>query len=181
MPNKITDFNKKIAFLLDVIKRYDHYIGTTNFKVGLMMSFLAAVILGLIMRILALTSTKTEISITCTFACIFVFITIACSLYAVARLFRVVFPNLTTQAGSTSLIFFDDVSACRNGADGYFEKIVNASMEEIAKDMATQTYILAGIVKEKFQLLQSIVNFIKFTVLPLLAISIFFLIISGMQ
>ena len=45
-------FEGKCSFLFDVIKRYDHYIGTTNFKVGLLMSFVAAIILGLSIRII---------------------------------------------------------------------------------------------------------------------------------
>ena len=44
----------KTAFLFDVIKRYDHYVATTNFKVGLMMSFVGAIVLGLTIRVMSI-------------------------------------------------------------------------------------------------------------------------------
>lgn len=48
------NFKDKTAFLFDVIKRYDHYVATTNFKVGLMMSFVGAVVFGLIIRVMSI-------------------------------------------------------------------------------------------------------------------------------
>ena len=50
----------KSAFLLDVIKRYDHYIATTNFKIGLMMSFFGGVGLGLTIMEMSITPTQTS-------------------------------------------------------------------------------------------------------------------------
>ncbi len=42
----------KSSFLFDVLKRYDHYIATTNYKAGLLLSFIAAIILGLTIRLM---------------------------------------------------------------------------------------------------------------------------------
>ena len=54
MTYKENSTTNKQDFLFEVLKRYDHYIGTTNFKIGLIVSFLAAIILGLTLRIIVL-------------------------------------------------------------------------------------------------------------------------------
>ncbi len=167
--------NDKSTFLFDVLKRYDHYIGTTNFKVGLMMSFLLAVILGITLRVVVLGS-KVGINIILFWILLlFVFLTITSSLIVIFKLFCAVFPNTKNPNNYESMIFFGDVSTTQGGAVGYHEKIKNSSEEEILKDLAIQTFTVAEIATDKFKTLQVAVNIIKFCVLPLLFISIIFI------
>lgn len=44
----------KLSFLFDVMKQCDHYITTTNFKIGLMLSFIGAIVLELTIRVMSL-------------------------------------------------------------------------------------------------------------------------------
>ena len=181
LPDTKEHLKETSDFLFDVIKRYDHYIGTTNFKVGLMMSFLGTVILGLTVRIMLLNSVQGEISCFRLIAVAASILTILCSLIAAVKLLRVVFPNTKNENSSNSLIFFGDVDSCDNGAAGYFEKVKNADTEELVKDIATQTHNVAGVVNEKFRVLKTAVNMTIYLVIPLLGISLVLLIIEGIM
>lgn len=92
-------FKEKLDFLFNVINRYDHYIGTTNFKVGLMMSFVGAVVLGLTMRVMLIAAPKEECGVLYYFAIFSSLSTIVLSLLAAVNLLRVVFPNTNTHGG----------------------------------------------------------------------------------
>jgi len=176
MSNKLGD---KSAFLFDVIKRYDHYIGTTNFKVGLMMSFLGTIIIGLAVRIMLLTPIQGEISCIRYAAIAASILTILGALFSAFLLFKVVFPNTKNENGTESLIFFGSVASCSNGAQGYFEKVKNVEPANLLKDLAIQTYNVAGVVKEKFRVLKIAVNTVIYLVVPLLAVSLLLLIFEG--
>lgn len=168
----------KIDFMMDVIKRYDHYIATTNFKVGLMISFLATVILGLTIRVMMISP---EVTSNCISKIILMIVitTIILAIVAISQLIRVVFPNTNNGDVTDSLIFFGDVSNCDNGATGYYDKINDSDEEIRAKDLASQTYIVAGVVKEKFRVLKIASNLTMFGVLPLLAISLVLILTLG--
>lgn len=181
LPDKNENMKDKIAFLFDVIKRYDHYVGTTNFKVALMMSFIVTIILGLTIRVMLLTPDQNGSSCIYYAAIIFAGATILCSLLTAVNLFRVVFPNTKNEDSPNSLIFFGDVSVCKNGSDGYFEKVKNAEMDNLLKDLATQTYVVSGIVSEKFRILKIAVNITIYAIVPLLAITLLLLIIEGIK
>ncbi len=175
------ELKQKIVFLFDVLKRYDHYIGTSNFKVGLMMSFLATIILSLSVRILLLNSDGVNPSCIYYISILSTLSTIICSLFASIQLFRVVFPNTDNQSTHRSLIFYGDVSNCNNGSKEYFEAIKDIKLDDILQDIATQTYTVAEITNEKFRLLKFAINIIYFTVIPLLTISLILLIIQGIK
>ncbi len=162
----------RISFLFDVLKRYDHYIGTTNFKVGLTMSFLLTLILGLTLRLVMIGSGSDVNSFIHWLLLLAVMLTIATSLIAIFKIFNVVFPSLRSTSKCDSLIFFGDVSKNSGGPNGYCEKIKNSTDEALLKDLACQTFFVAEIVTEKFRLLQSAINIVKFGVIPLLAISL---------
>jgi len=166
---------EKVLFLFDVLKRYDHYIGTTNFKVGLLLSFLATVIILLSTRIMSLETSHISSTIVYIFALLFYGGTIISSLLAVNSLLTVVFPNTKNDIDSSSLIFYGDVSNTANGASGYFKKVKEATTEDLINDLATQTYIVAGIVDEKFKVLKKTVRIVRFAVIPFFLLSLLFL------
>ncbi|NVK25760.1 MAG: hypothetical protein HWE10_12600 [Gammaproteobacteria bacterium] len=169
---------EKTDFMMDVIKRYDHYIATTNFKVGLMVSFLATVILGLTIRVMMVPVEATSDCLS-KVVLLTVITTIIFSIIAVSQLVRVVFPNTSNDGITDSLIFFGDVSNCENGATGYYNKIDSSDEASRAKDLASQTYIVAGIIKEKFRVLKIASNLTMYCVLPLLAVSLVLILTLG--
>lgn len=176
---KEDDFGDKCAFLFDVIKRYDHYIGTTNFKVGLLMSFIAAIILGLSIRIILTEPSGSGCDYLYYLASASSLFTILLSILTAVNLLRVVFPNTKTDKNYESIIFFGDVCATDNGADGYVNKIKEATPDEIIEDLSKQTFIVAEIVCEKFRVLRIAVNIAIYGVVPMLAVSLFLLILNG--
>ncbi|WBU39674.1 MULTISPECIES: Pycsar system effector family protein [Marinobacter] len=176
---KEDNFENKRSFLFDVMKRYDHYIGTTNFKVGLLMSFIAAIILGLSIRIILTEPSKPDCNYLYHLASASSLLTIFLSILTAVNLLRVVFPNTKTDKNFTSMIFFDDVLATDNGADGYVKKIKEATPEEIIEDLSNQTFMVAEVVSEKFRVLKISVNIAIYGVMPMLAVSLLLLILNG--
>jgi hypothetical protein len=169
----------KTAFLLDIIKRYDHYVATTNFKVGLMMSFVGAILLGLTIRVMSITPSSSGCNYLYFAAIFFSTLTIFCSLLAVINLLRAVFPVTKTHDGEKSLIFFGDVANCENGIEGYTEKVGAASPEQLLEDLSKQTFIVAEIINEKFRILKISVRIIIYGVVPLLTVSLLLFIFHG--
>ncbi|AHI30190.1 Pycsar system effector family protein [Marinobacter similis] len=176
---KDDDFEDKCTFLFDVIKRYDHYIGTTNFKVGLLMSFIAAIILGLSIRIMLTEPSGSGCNYLYYLASASSLFTILLSILTAVNLLRVVFPKTKTDKNYKSMIFFGDVLATDNGADGYFKKIKEATSEQIIEDLSKQTFMVAEIVSEKFRVLKIAVNIAIYGVVPMLAVSLLLLILHG--
>lgn len=179
MSEENSQMKDKADFLLDVLKRYDHYVATTNFKVGLMMSFLGAVVLGLTIRVLLLDPIQGEISCTRYATIISIVLTIASSLYAAIQLLRAVFPSTKNEDGSGSLIFFGSVVSENENAEEYYKKVLSIEQEELLKDLSIQTYNMAGVVNQKFKVLKNAVNTMIFATIPLLAISLALLIAEG--
>lgn len=175
------NFKDKTAFLFDVIKRYDHYVATTNFKVGLMMSFVVAVLFGLVIRVMSINPVESGCNHLYFSVLLFSALTIFLSLAVAINLLRAVFPNTKTHDGDKSLIFFGDVATCENGIDGYKEKVEKASPEKLLEDLSKQTFIVAEIINEKFRILEIAVRIMVYGVIPLLAISLLLLILEGVK
>ncbi len=179
MDERNENFKEKTKFLFDVIKRYDHYVATTNFKVGLMMSFVAAIVFGLTLRVMSITPPSSGCNYIYYSAVISSALTVLLSLLAALNLFRAVFPNTKTNDSKKSLIFFGDVACCNNGIDGYMEKLKESTKKSLFEDLSKQTFIVAKIINEKFRVLKIAARIIIFGVIPLLAISLLLLILEG--
>lgn len=175
------NFKDKTAFLFDVIKRYDHYVATTNFKVGLMMSFVGAIVLGLTVRVMSITPVGSGCNYIYYSALLCSALTIVFSLSAAINLLRAVSPNTKTHGGEKSLIFFGDVATCENGVDGYQEKVETASPEQLLEDLSKQTFIIAEIINEKFRILKIATRIIIYGVIPFLVISLLLLMVNGVK
>ncbi|NWH06960.1 hypothetical protein [Desulfobacter latus] len=105
MKNGNLDYTQKASFLFEVIKRYDHYISTTNYKTALTMSFLSAVILGLTLRMLTLNTGNNSNGVAYYLIAFVVTLTVFTSLIAIFYLLKVVFPNTKNPISPKSLIF----------------------------------------------------------------------------
>jgi len=172
------DLKTKTEFMLDVMKRYDNYIATTNFKVGLMLSFLVTVIWGLTLHVKSVP--VPTVGMTCTYNIIIgsVVTTIVISLIAIIHLLRAVSPNTSSPKHTKSLIFFGDVSAYEEGTD-YYDEIMDTDTEKLANDLAVQTHAVAKIVSEKFRIIKLASNTIIFGVIPLVLCSLTLILILG--
>lgn len=171
-----SDIENKLSFLFDVIKRYDHYVATTNFKVGLMMSFVGAIVLGVFIQIIALTPSGNIIYCLAVQLSVFTIIT---SLIVAIHLLRVVFPNTKSHDLGKSLIFFGDVSKATDGPDGYVKLVEKATTKEVLEDLSKQTFVMAEIVNEKFRLLKLSVRMLMYGVIPLLGASLLLIILAS--
>ena len=77
------------------------------------------------------------------------------------------------------MIFFGDVASSHNGLDGYKKKVQEATAEKLLEDLSSQTFIVAGIINEKFRILKIAVTIIIYGVIPSLATCLMLLIIGG--
>lgn len=172
------DFKAKTEFMLDVLKRYDHYIATTNFKVGLMLSFLVTVIWGLTLHVKSVPVPTGEMACTYNIIISSVITTILISLIAIIHLLRAVSPNTNSPKHTKSLIFFGDVSAYETGTD-YYDDIMETDSENLASDLAIQVHTVAKIVSEKFRIIKLASNIVKFGVIPLVLCSLSLILTLG--
>lgn len=143
MSEENTLLSEKTEILLNVVRRYDHYVAAANFKASLMMSFLAAIAIAMIARVaLPAPSCKDFNYIGCA-ATVMVALTIISSLYVAIKLLLVVFPNTKNDGGDDSLIFFGAVAANYRNPNQYFNKIISVNSDDITRDLATQAYNMA--------------------------------------
>ncbi len=164
----------KIAFLFDVLKRYDNYIATTNFKSGLILSFLGVVILGVAKLAKDLTSGAYDCAYLVFIVCSI--LTIAFAMISIYKLLRAVTPRIMTS--SNSLIFFGSVSKLENSEE-YSNSINQLTEGDIIQDLSRQVYEVAKITNLKFIALKSTIKLIIFTVLPLLSLTLFLSLFVG--
>jgi hypothetical protein len=170
---------EKVSFLFDVLKRYDHYIATTNFKIGLLLSFIGVVVLGLAIRMIAIGPVQGDCGYMRYAVLISASITMLLSLASAISLLRAVFPNTETYDDYRSLIFFGDVARSENGAVGYMREMKEATLELLIEDLSKQTFVVAGIVNEKFRILKLAVRLLAFGVIPFLFVTILLFTLKG--
>lgn len=157
-----TEELKKITFLFDVIKRYDHYIGTINVKAGLLFSFIVVVIWNVTKNTIDLTSTGCVVKFLFLIA-FFILLSGAISTY---YLLSSIFPNLSSSSYKRSLIFYGDVSKKYVDKKEYVREVNLASAEDVLEDLAGQAHDLSNILLEKFSKQKQAVNCLKYAMLP---------------
>jgi len=170
----------KIGFLFDVIKRYDHYIATSNFKIGLTSSFLVAVIVLLFKIFESLTKLNLSDNWNYAFLALLT-LTLICCVFSFINIFRAVHPSLDSSENKHSAIFYGDVITTNNGETGYYENIQKMNENEFLKDLAFQTYQVANITNDKFKKIGRAINIVLYGVLPLLTITILCFLFKGLN
>lgn len=149
---------QKIKNQFEVIKRIDVYIGTTNTKCMIIMSYCAAII-ALIFSLLGkidLACTTTPFVVSLGLSCGLSLITaVICMLMACLTIFPVTFSSPNKYKGE-SLIFYGDIASTEGGADAYIRKVNAISDEEYLDDLSDQVFTLAKIVSRKFSLIQNL-------------------------
>lgn len=167
----------KIKFLWDVIKRYDHYINSTNTKASLILSFCAAILIGLILKTKDILVQFESGLLTC-IAPILLIVTLIFNIKAIYHSLKTVFPKTSSYTAGLSVIFYNDVANIEKKANGYYEKITNLTEEQVIKDLSFQAYELSIITTDKFEELKKSVTaiklFITISIIPfVISISIF--------
>jgi hypothetical protein len=165
---------QKVSLLLDVIKRYDTYIISTNAKASLIIAF-NSLVLGIVLLkfgdIIGFYSTPNSK----TFAGFVLLIITASTLLSLFYVFQVVYPFFGTTTDNkkqkSSLIYFGSVS--NMSADEYIEKISNSSLTQLIEDLATQATILAGGLQEKMLKMRYSIKAISLTMLLILLLALF--------
>ena len=164
-------YKYKISILLDIIKRYDTYIVSTNAKASLIIAFnsliMGAVILkfGDIIGFYSTPNMKILVG--------FLLVTITGStLLSLFFVFGVVYPffgnTSEDKKQNTSLIYFGSVSEMSNIE--YMDKISNTTLEQFASDLSTQATILARGLKEKMQKMRNSINAITFSIVIIMTL-----------
>lgn len=143
---------QKTKNLLEVLKRLDVYIGTTNTKCAVVMSYCAAVI-GLTTLLISRAATDIshpEFLVFIGLLSTMVFASsVACMWMAISVIFPVTFSSPKKHVGN-SVIFFEDISATGNTPSKYCEKIRDISDAAFLDDLSDQVFTLSKIVSEKF-------------------------------
>jgi len=162
------NLDDKISYQFDVIRRYDHYIGTTNFKIGLLLSFLIVILVATVVRALGISEEVEQISIFASSVTLLFTFTV---LGAVTYLIRAVSPNVGS-ANYRSYGFFGDVANWKGGEQRYYLDFLAEDKEMLLKDICFQTSSVAKIAQEKFRLISCSTKIIIYGVIPSFSINI---------
>lgn len=140
----------KITLLMDVIKRYDNYIVSTNAKASLIIAFNTLILGAVLLKF------NDIISFYCSpingDAIGFLLILLsASSLFSLIFVFHVVYPYFGKKSAEkqqrNSLIYFGSVSGM-SGLE-YFENLDRVTIEELIADLSLQAVILADGLRTK--------------------------------
>lgn len=148
---KINDDQKiRISGHWDSLKRFDIYIGSVNFKCGLITTLNAAVFGGVILKskeIITIDETVSKPIAT------LIFLIIILSALSIIWVIRSIWPNLkslSTSSGAPSLYFFGSISK-NFSAQSFADKSHSTSIDEIERDLAIQVHEVASITSLKMR------------------------------
>lgn len=147
-----TECEKKIKNQLEVLKRIDTYIGTTNTKCTIIMSYCAAAIAFIFVFLRELDPDKASVALMVAvgvFTILALAFAMCCLILATLTIFPVTYSSPTSHRAK-SLIFYGDISGFDGGALGYVKKIKETSDEEFLDDLNNQIHTLSIIAGGKF-------------------------------
>lgn len=145
------DYEKKIKNQLEVIKRIDTYIGTTNTKCTIIMSYCAAATAFIFTFLSKLEPSHASLPLLVEiglFSTLALFFGLWCMTLAALVIFPVTFSTPKNHKGE-SLIFYGDIASATDGGS-YSEKVKQVSEEDFLEDLNGQIYTLASIASDKF-------------------------------
>lgn len=160
----IQENKEKIKLQFDIIKRTDGYISTTNNKAALLLAASAATLTVSSNKIESFKGLFLNNSYYNLFFCVMVFLIALFVALSVIYSLRSIVPKMKAinkvNEVSDSLVSFVFIESESNH-DEYFKKYNDESDEGLLRDMCAQSYILAGIAKEKFLLFSNAVRCLK--------------------
>lgn len=150
-----TDSEIIIKNQFEVLKRIDTYIGTTNTKCTIIMSYCAAataLILAILDKLdLAGASMQLMVAIGL-FSVLALAFSLWCMVLAALIIFPITFSKPNTLSGE-SLIFYGDIASCKTSEE-YSNKVLKKTNDEFLEDLNGQIYTLATIASGKFSRIQ---------------------------
>lgn len=154
----------KIPLLLDVIKRYDNYIISTNAKASLIIAFNSLIFGTVLLKFGDIILFYDSLSVRWFVGFILVLIS-ASSLLSLFFVFNVIYPYFGNIADDkkqqSSLIYFGSVSEM--SGQEYLEHLKSATIEEFSADLAEQATILASGLKKKMLKMRRSIKAITFS------------------
>jgi len=144
------DCEKKIKNQFEVLKRIDTYIGTTNTKCTIVMSYCAAATAFILTFLAKLDPANTSMQLMVGIG-LFSVLALALALVSMILAALVIFPMTFSKPNApkgASLIFYGDIAAY--GAEAYSEKFKNSTEDSFLEDLNGQVYTLAFIATKKF-------------------------------
>ena len=170
----IVNWQYKIYLLLDVIKRYDTYIVSTNAKASLIIAFNSLILGAVLLKFSDIVGFYASANVKSFVGFLLVAIT-ASTLVSLFLVFRVVYPYFGGIADEkrqqTSLIYFGSVASMSD--QEYLESISKISLEQLIADLSAQATILATGLKDKMLKMRKSIRAITFTLVIILVLVLF--------
>lgn len=162
----------RISSLWETLKRYDVYIGSVNFKSGLLASFNVAVFGGVLLKIETVNLSYALYKWIALALLVIIFISTSIALYWVIKS---IWPNLNSASNASqqelSMIFFGSV-ANNFSVEKFSSTMANRTSKEIERDLCVQIHEVATITHLKFKLIAKSSLFSKITIILLLGLAI---------
>ena len=175
----------KITCLSDALKRYDSYIGTTNFKSGLLITFNAAIFGGLILKAGDLIKPG-YLKVWIILALIIISVL---SLLSIAAVINTIWPNLKSASNAArsektneppSILFFKSV-ADNFDATTYADRISSINYLELERDLAIQVHEVATVTLDKHVKIATAAKHTRLNIYALFCLGFFIVLQSGGQ
>lgn len=147
----MSDSEKKIKNQFEILKRIDTYIGTTNTKCTIIMSYCAAATAFIFTLLAKLSPAGASVQLMVAIG-VFSVLSLALALWCMVLATLTIFPMTFSKPGSpkgTSLIFYGDITSISSG-EIYSQQVQQANDEDFLKDLNGQVYTLASIASNKF-------------------------------
>ena len=160
--------------LIEIIKRFDGYIGATNTKIAVILSYAMAYVGGVAFKIIDLSAKRCH-NWTWWLALLLAGTSVAVTFYAAYQAYEALNPQTPpgrAQHEEPSIVFFGDVANLVGGRDGYVNRISKITDAEIVDDLARQAHVLAGIVSKKMTTLNRSISILAKLQLPLSLLTI---------
>ena len=147
--------SEKITLIIDIIKRYDNYIVSTNTKASLLIAINSLILGTVLLKFSEILSFYCSPTIKGVVGFLLVIIS-ASSLLSLFFVFIVVYPYFRSKENNKkqqgSLIYFGSVSEM--SGQEYFNNLNSVTIEGLIADLSQQATILAGILKKKMLLMR---------------------------
>ena len=170
---KVSDEQKlRISSMWDSLKRFDAYIGTVNFKSGLLTTLNAAIFGGVVLKAdsFILNDSQYNVLLIAILAVVALL-----SLLSIYHVIKSIWPNLTSastsakKSQSPSIFFFSSVS--RNfSASQFVDAVQQKNADELERDLIVQVHEVAVITDLKFKVIEKAA---KLTVWNLVVLFVF--------
>lgn len=156
--NKLDD-PERIKIALDIIKRIDSYIVSTNTKSAVCLTYCAAVIAASVFLLRSASDLQiSSINIwPLSILCLSFLAVLISAFRAICLAFRVIFPNTSStpnnKSNYSSVFFYGDISSVSEKS--YISKFREISQREITNDLLAQIHAASDVASKKMQLLKS--------------------------